>query len=126
MTYWVTFSNGQKACQTIPGKKFDAKAHELGIPRKTYSWGEQIEWSQMSPDQKIAWAAAREEILNQEAQEYIDEKWPNSGVTITSRQNLPYGASPAFGSGSRGGLFCYTPNECAGSSSCPKNYACSE
>lgn len=126
MAYWVTFSNGQEACQTYPGKKFDAKAHEIGLPHKTYSWGEAVVWEEVTPEQKVAWAAAKEEILNQEAQEYAEQQWPGKGITLTDRKPLPYGYGKGFGSGSSEGHFCSTPRECAGYSSCPKRYACSE
>lgn len=126
MASWVTFSNGQKACQTWPANKMAAKALEIGFPHKEHSWGKRMDFVAATSEQKAAWEAARIEILNQEAQEYIDEKWPGLGVTVTDRKSLPYGSHPAFGSGDRGGHFCFTPNECAGKSACPKNYACSE
>jgi hypothetical protein len=38
---------------------------------------------------------------------------------------LPYGASPSLDKPSPGD-FCTSPERCAGHSSCPKSYACSE
>jgi hypothetical protein len=39
--------------------------------------------------------------------------------------SLPYGASPSL-DGAEPGDFCYSPALCAGHTSCPKSYACSE
>lgn len=38
---------------------------------------------------------------------------------------LPYGARPSL-DGERMGDFCHDPEKCAGRTSCPKSYACSE
>lgn len=56
----------------------------------------------------------------------------NDGIEIKGAQSLPYPASPVIfqepGTPDRPQcpLFCYSPNVCAGRTSCPKNYACSE
>lgn len=39
---------------------------------------------------------------------------------------LPYGADPRLDDASRGGDFCFTPEQCKGRTSCPRRYACSE
>jgi len=39
---------------------------------------------------------------------------------------LPYPAIPRLRVQSACPPFCYTPTECVGKTSCPKNYACSE
>lgn len=127
MATWVTFSNGEQACQTIPSvAKQNALAEKLGIPFTVYSFHRYIDLSKATTEQQFAWKEAYAKILDEEAQEYIKEKWPDGSVTVKQRQTLPYGSSPSFGSGSRGGHFCYTPRQCAGYSSCPKSYACSE
>jgi hypothetical protein len=44
----------------------------------------------------------------------------------TSVDVLPYPAEPRVGDHSDCPSFCFTPKACAGHSSCPRSYACSE
>lgn len=55
---------------------------------------------------------------------------PNNG-TVGNVKSLPYPASPIIWQldhpvRGKHPLFCHDPKNCAGRSSCPKNYACSE
>ena len=47
-----------------------------------------------------------------------------TGKKAVSCQPIPYPASPQLNAG-RCPPFCYTPQQCAGRSACPKDYACS-
>jgi hypothetical protein len=47
------------------------------------------------------------------------------GKPVEKVESLPYGAHPSIDEASFGD-FCIHPNFCAGRSSCPRNYACSE
>ena len=49
---------------------------------------------------------------------------PDASILATS--TLPYPAQPRLGPRSDIPSFCYSPNECAGKSCCPKNYACDD
>lgn len=48
------------------------------------------------------------------------------GSKVVGVQGLPYPANPRWVKASDCPSFCYTPKQCAGRSSCPKSYACSE
>lgn len=64
-----------------------------------------------------------------EAATIADEK---TGKKSKSVRTLPYPADPIIHRGEphpeygHCPAFCYTPKQCAGKSSCPKSYACSE
>lgn len=51
-----------------------------------------------------------------------------ASTTVDDVKALPYPASPRIASphASDCPSFCYTPEFCAGGTSCPKGYACSE
>jgi hypothetical protein len=49
-----------------------------------------------------------------------------TGEAATKVRDLPYPAIPRVGEQSECPAFCYSPQECAGRTSCPKSYACSE
>ena len=125
MATWIKLSNGHEACQTSPFDKTFADWKELGLPTSTYG---QTEYPSIyaTTETSAKWHELEAKHLEAELQDYINEKFPGEAVTLESRKRLPYGASPSFGSGDHGGHFCYTPRECAGRSSCPKRYACSE
>lgn len=48
------------------------------------------------------------------------------GDEVTRAQILPYPALPRLGVQSDCPSFCHSPRQCAGRTSCPQNYACSE
>lgn len=54
----------------------------------------------------------------------ITEK--ETGIKVEEVKFLPYPGGKRVGTMSNCPSFCYTPSECAGRSSCPKRYACSE
>jgi len=57
---------------------------------------------------------------------YIDVKARASSFgEVKEILPLPYGARPSLDE-EQPGDFCSSPDKCAGHSSCPKNYACSE
>lgn len=125
MATWIKLSNGHEACQTSPFDKTMSDWKQLDLPVTKYSWGESPN-IYFSPANTAKWNELEAKHLEAELQDYINEKFPEQSVTLIERKSLPYGASPSFGSGDRGGNFCYTPRECAGRSSCPKRYSCSE
>lgn len=47
-------------------------------------------------------------------------------AVATEIKELPYPADPRVGPQSDCPSFCWQPNACAGRSSCPRQYACSE
>jgi len=61
----------------------------------------------------------------------LAEKRAGGKTTVKKVETLPYPASPrldaldGWGKGQHPS-FCYDPKSCAGRSSCPKSYACSE
>lgn len=128
MTTWVTFSNGERFCQTGVYERELAKCKEMGWPIRTYGSHptEYIDFEKMNPEQKTLLGKFEKAYLQEEANAFIEKTWPGQGITILSRQSLPYGARPHFGSGDTGGFFCMQPSLCAGRSSCPRRYACSE
>lgn len=122
MSIWVTFSNGVKACYCPIHHDYK----ELGstIPRKPdgtpdynrFQEGDWIEVERVRVEERGNWLA-----------EYCQEKWPGQNISVKSVQGLPYSASPVIGPGAKKAYtLCYTPDECAGRSSCPKRRACSE
>lgn len=100
MAYWVKFSDGTKPACVHVGAGVYEKAKRL--------YPHSDEWSQ------------RNQVLENEAASYAGLFAP-----VESIQSLPYGAWPSL-DGHRPGDFCFTPERCAGWSSCPRNYACSE
>lgn len=108
MSRWVTFSNGQKKCLVIAFAKLK-HIYELHTVNRIQSQAE------------------FKKVVDEELDAYIKQTWPNEGVTVLKIEGLPYDAQPVIGSGAgRTYAFCYTPNECAGKGSCPKERACSE
>lgn len=133
MATWVTFSNAKAACHATPYDKYEQAGIAAGLPTEPYPYNGPkkglpsiVDWHKLSEEQRKQYQDIKDKIFAEEAQQYIDATWPGQGVTVISRQTLPYGSTPAFGSGGQGGHFCYTPAQCAGRSSCPKRYACSE
>lgn len=130
MAYWVTFSNGSTACQTGVGDRLIKWAREAGLPIQKDSRDEKydyVDFLKLTDEQGVSLDGKRSEFLVEEAQAYIDERWPGQNVRVVSRQSLPYGGGlHVFGSGDRDGHFCYSPASCAGKTSCPRNRACSE
>ena len=49
-----------------------------------------------------------------------------TGMDAASAKILPYPAEPRIGEKTSCPSFCYRPRECAGRTSCPQSYACSE
>lgn len=62
--------------------------------------------------------------IETETRKQCEEKAKELGAVI-SIHHLPYPASPRLDPTDCPD-FCYSPRECAGRSSCPKSYACSE
>jgi len=129
MATWVTFSNGSQACQTGVTERLMALRGQNTWPVKETKYvtgGWHYDYQNFTPEQTADYKALGEAYLLEEAQAYIEKAWPGQGITIAKREQLPYGGSPYFGSGSRGGFFCLHPKTCAGRGSCPRRYACSE
>lgn len=129
MATWVTFSNGIQACQTGVYQRELAYVKALKWPVRTYGSHdtEYIDYDKMTKEQRDILKGVEALYIQEEAQAYIDWSWPGQGITIIKRESLPYGYSHnSFGSGGKGGFFCMQPTVCAGHSSCPRRYACSE
>ncbi len=127
MDSYVTFSNKVKKSHQMDYKKVLAKAKEDGIPTKQDTYSdvvyESIDYNKLTDIQKDRVKYIQEQLQREEIQEYIDKNWPDDKVTIVDIRRLPYPAIGSFGSG-RTPNFCYTPEECAGRSCCPKNRSC--
>lgn len=54
----------------------------------------------------------------------VAQKCP--GKTIESIKSLPYPCSPMIHDEFKSLPLCFSPKQCAGRSSCPRNYSCSE
>lgn len=96
MSFWVTFEDGSSGCVEAPIE------HQF----KSENWDERLS--------EIGVIAS--EI---------------KGVAVTKVERLPYPASPRLNPQDwpdygRCPSFCFSPRECAGSTSCPKRYSCVE
>ncbi len=49
-----------------------------------------------------------------------------TGKVVSGGKRLPYPAHPRIGEQSSCPSFCHDPDKCAGKSSCPMDYACTE
>jgi len=100
MSFWVTFEDGSQGCVELLDK-----APQYPVEQDKKSW---IEY-QITVDNAV-------KTLAQEI----------TGKIPVYVKRLPYPANPRLGKQSNCPAFCYSPKQCAGHSSCPKSYACSE
>lgn len=123
MPRWITFSNGRKACQVGDYARTLSESKALNLPTIMYGAHEYVEQSKMTPQQKSQYDELCAKIDREAVDGYIEQNWPGQGVTVKEVQSLPYAANPQFGV-DRSPNFCYTPEQCAGRSSCPKSRSC--
>jgi hypothetical protein len=112
MTWWITFHDGSAACFELePSKQPERISPE--------------EYSEMTPAERTEYR----ETWDAELLVRIDSEVSNLRLNkqVTSIQPLPYPAMPRIGTWRSGcPSFCMSPKQCAGRSSCPRSYACTE
>ena len=97
MSYWVTFEDGTSGCVEF---KFDG----------TEAW----------PERQERVKAATEAELSRKVSKVESLPYPANPRLITVEYEDTKGRKYNCPS------FCFSPRECAGSSSCPKRYSCSD
>jgi hypothetical protein len=108
VTYWVQFNDGTAGCIELVNGERPASPPSTGASM--------IELREIWK----AYFTACTDAVKKKAAEV------KPGVETTVISSLPYPADPRLGTTSTCPPFCYSPSVCAGRSSCPKSYACSE